>query len=194
MLHDLSFSTDQIEHISLTSRANLKDATLFGEKQAKIKETLLKELQTKMDRLEERLVDEEIELETYRKYHKKFRIEKALLQEEVNVLRTSYEGKMEQQLGMLPHLTDLNAVYEKTTLNQKHAFLRGVFKHGLAYSEGAFRTPWITPVLWHNLLKVNKKGLLFVEQSFAENEAISFGAPDEIRTHIDGTGNHNSIH
>jgi hypothetical protein len=22
----------------------------------------------------------------------------------------------------------------------------------------------------------------------------AFGAPDEIRTHIDGTGNHNSIH
>jgi len=39
-----------------------------------------------MDRLEERLVDDEVELETYRKYHKKFRIEKVLLQEEINHL------------------------------------------------------------------------------------------------------------
>jgi hypothetical protein len=45
-----------------------------------------------------------------------------------------------------------------------------------------------------NLLKINKKGLLFLEQSLAENGAFSLGAPDEIRTHIDGTGNHNSIH
>jgi hypothetical protein len=69
-----------------------------------------------------------------------------------------------------------------------------VFKHGLAYHEGSFRTPWLHPLFAPNLLVANEKGLLFLEQSLAENEAFSSGAPDEIRTHIDGTGNHNSIH
>ena len=40
--------------------------------------------------------------------------------------------------------------------------------------------------------KLIKKGLLFLQQSFGSN-VITFSAPDEIRTHIDGTGNHNSI-
>ena len=193
LLRDLSFTEEQVCHICNTSRLGLKDSLAIGEKQSKIKQNQLKELQVKMDRLEERLVNEEIELETYRKYHNKFRIEKALIQEEINHLNTSYEGKLEQQLTLLPHLTNLPSIYEKANLNQKHAFLKGVFKRGLAFSDGAFRTPWVNPMFQHNLFYINKKGLLFVEQSSEKNETISFGAPDEIRTHIDGTGNHNSI-
>ena len=51
------------------------------------------------------------------------------------------------------------------TVTQKHSILRGVFKHGLTYHEGAFRTPSINPALAHNAVKFKEKGLLFVEQS-----------------------------
>lgn len=109
-----------------------------------------------MDRLEERLMNEEIELETYRKYNNNFRIEKALIQEEINHLNTSYEGKLEQQLTLLPHLTNLPSIYEKANLNQKHAFLKGG-KHALAFSEGAFRTLCVSPMFQHKLLYINKR-------------------------------------
>ena len=38
---------------------------------------------------------------------------------------------------------------------------------------------------------INGAGIIIKADSFP---AIGFCAPDEIRTHIDGTGNHNSIH
>ena len=84
-------------------------------------------------------------------------------------------------------------VYFKANLSQKHSLLRAVFKHSLAYHRGAFRTLWLHLFFAPNLLIYNEKGLLFLEQSSAENDAFSLSAPDEIRTHIDGTGNHNSI-
>jgi hypothetical protein len=40
------------------------------------------------------------------------------------------------------------------------SLLRGIlmFKHGLSYSEGTFRTPYINPALAHTLLIINEKG------------------------------------
>jgi hypothetical protein len=41
-----------------------------------------------------------------------------------------------------------------------------VFKRGLTFKDGAFRTFWINLEFKANLLNINKKGLLFVEQPF----------------------------
>ena len=41
------------------------------------------------------------------------------------------------------------------SINQHHAILNEVFKHGLTFKEGMFRTPWIHPEFEHNLLKIN---------------------------------------
>ena len=188
LLRALSFTAEQVNHISIAARTGLSDAMAVGEKQAQVKKVQLKDLQAKMDRLEERYVNEEIELGTYQKYQNKFRIDRALLTEEITHLNTSVEGRLERQLSLLPYLTNVPVIYEKANLNQQHAFLKGVFKHGLAFKEGAFRTPWVSPVFHHNLLGINKKGLLFVEQSCGQNEAFPLGVPEGIRTPIIRTG------
>lgn len=42
--------------------------------------------------------------------------------------------------------------------------MREVFKQGLTFKDGAFRTPSINPAFEHNLLILKEKGLLFLEQ------------------------------
>jgi site-specific DNA recombinase len=146
------------------------------------KQGQLKDITAKIERLEERLINDEIEVDTYKKYYRKFQAEKALLSSEIGLLDNSVSDKINRQLALLPLLINIPAIYDRATLNQKHSLLHGVFKHGLSYSEGAFRTPYITPALRHNLLKMNKKGLLFLEQPSSEFNRIPSCAEEGTRT------------
>jgi site-specific DNA recombinase len=65
---------------------------------------------------------------------------------------------------LIPALLDLVAIFKKATVFQKHTILREVFKGGLTYVGGLFRTPFLNSALAHNELILNEKGLLFVEQ------------------------------
>ena len=62
--------------------------------------------------------------------------------------------------------------------SQKHSIVRRVFKGNLAYSEGAFRTPFIDPTFEDNLLILKEKGLLFYEQPFRKSDNFPFSTPE----------------
>src|SRR5690606_34640250 len=65
---------------------------------------------------------------------------------------------------LLPELSNLHQIYEKGNIIQKQTLVRGVFKDRLVWGNGMFRTTFIDPTFHDNILKVNKKGLLFYEQ------------------------------
>lgn len=178
LLSLLSFSTQQIEQITTTVKTSLKETVKIKEKEAVSKREQLKSVLFKIERLEERLINDEIETETYRKYFKKFQLEKALLNEEITFLTKVQDDNFNEQLRLLPYLVSVPAIYEKANLNQKHSLLNGVFKHGLSYGEGAYRTPYVNPAFRHNLLKINKKGLLFIEQPSRDFNTIPCGAEE----------------
>lgn len=182
ILSYLSFTEKQVEHITKTANSTLKEAVQIKLKQAEVKKEQLKSVLLKIERLEERLVNDEIETETYRKYYRKFQSEKSLLNEEISYLNNLQEDILSEQLALLPQMTALPAIYKRSNLNQKHSLLNGVFKHGLSYSEGAFRTPYINPALTHNLLIMNEKGLLFLEQPDQDFDTIPCGAEEGTRT------------
>jgi hypothetical protein len=96
-------------------------------------------------------MNDEIEHETYRKYYKKYQLEKALLNEEINFLTKLQDDSYNEQMELLPYLLSMPAIYEKANLNQKHSLLNGVFNRGLMFGGGAFRTFYINPVFRHNL-------------------------------------------
>jgi hypothetical protein len=51
-----------------------------------------------------------------------------------------------------------------SSLNQQHAIINGMFKEGLTFRDGIFRTPCINPTFGHNVLDLKQKWLLVVEQ------------------------------
>ncbi|MES2827654.1 MAG: hypothetical protein V4687_05860 [Bacteroidota bacterium] len=65
---------------------------------------------------------------------------------------------------MVPELGNLFQIYEKGNITQKHTLIRGVFKDKLVWGGGLFRTAFIDPTFYDNVLKVNEKGLLLYEQ------------------------------
>jgi hypothetical protein len=86
VLAGLSFTPQQIEKISKYAKENLeqetKDRKLLQESQAQ----KLKEVITKIERLEERLIKDEIETITYKKWFAKLSAEKGALETAINNL------------------------------------------------------------------------------------------------------------
>jgi len=61
-------------------------------------------------------------------------------------------------------MLNLPQIFEDSTIGQQHAIIKQVFKRGLTFKQGSFRTPWINPEFESNLLIIKGKWLLFLEQ------------------------------
>ena len=99
-------------------------------------------------------------------------IERATLESEIQELKKEQGGQWKEIERLLPSLLDLSGIFKKATIFQKHSIIREVFKAGLIWGGGSFRTPWLNKALSHNQLVLNEKGLLLVEQSL-ENLELS---------------------
>ena len=70
-------------------------------------------------------------------------------------------------------MINMHQVYNDAPLGQKRAIVREVFKDGLTYKNGMFRTPSINQGLYCNSLYLNKIGLLDVEQPYFIEKSFS---------------------
>jgi len=177
LLRSLSFSEEQLKTIAKMVSTKLK--TIIGDKEnglaAKSKELL--EINKKIEKLETRLMNDEIETSTYKNWFQKYSSEKALTIKDITRLKNSGPDKWGQLERFMPALTNVFDIYEKAKISAKINLVKGVFKHNLVYSEGAFRTPSISELFAYNSLKAKEKGLLFVEQPLVFSGQNPFSSP-----------------
>src|SRR3546814_1790422 len=74
-------------------------------------------------------------------------------------------------------------LFEKMPVSNQHVIMREVFKQGLTFKDGAFRTPSINPAFEHNLLILKEKGLLFLEQPGDVLDGLPSGTPEGTTTY-----------
>ena len=185
MLHDkfkellgqLSFSTEQITYIGNEVKTMLKTALKNMETQLASKAKQLEQVNKKIEELEERFFNKDIEVETYKRWYSKYSSEKGHILDEMNKASQNNKGKWDRLYRLLPSLTTLDAIYERATIKDKHALVKAVFKHAITFSEGAFRTPFISELFAHNCLNIKEKWLLFVEQPLVFSEVNPFCSP-----------------
>ena len=79
-------------------------------------------------------------------------------------------------------MLNLPQIFKDSSLAQQHAIISEVFKRGLTFKNGAFRTLWINPEFEANLLDIKEKGLLFLEQPFDFSLDFPSGGGRGIRT------------
>ena len=89
---------------------------------------------------------------------------------------------MEEDIKLLPGLLDMNILFDNANINQQHSILNEVFKQGLTFRDGAFRTPSVNPTFSHNILKMKEKGLLLVEQPLDLSDGLPLCGERGIRT------------
>ena len=147
----------------------------------KLKE--LNEINDKIYKLEERMINEEIETSTYQTWFKKLQHEKRLVEAVLNSdERPRIKSDKDIVERLLPRLENLFLLYDKANVTQKHTLVRGLFKDSLLWGHGSFRTKSLDRTFHDNLLKVNKKGLLFNEQPFKKLTMNLVSTRKQIRT------------
>jgi site-specific DNA recombinase len=162
----LSFNQRQVDY--LVAHVKEKIADFLGSRKtlAKGKVEELNAIEAKIDGLEEKMVNDEIENATYKKWFKKFSVRKSILEAEIIELNKPDDENLSRAVRLIPALLDLKAIFKRATVFQKHSILREVFKGGLTYVGDTFRTPFLHPALAHNELIIKEKGLLFAEQPY----------------------------
>ena len=190
VLKDICFEPQQVEFLQLAAKALIAEP--LKQKQERLKEKLntISAINAKILELEEKFMNNQIENTTYQTWFKKYKEEKASMEMSLN---GNPKSKIEIDSlidRVLPSLTNLFEIYEKCNIFQKHAIVRGVFKDNLVWAGGLLRTAFIDPTFRHNLLKINKKGLLFYEQPFDSSDISPVCTRSRSRT---GTVSHRCL-
>lgn len=133
--------------------------------------------------LEEKYMNNKIEDSTYQTWFRKFREEKAELEIALMAMdKPKTKAENETIIDrVLPDLTNIHGIYDKSNIFQKHVIVRGVFKDNLVYSGGSLRTAYLDPAFHHNVLKIKKKGLLVLEQPFRKSDLSPVCTPSRIK-------------
>lgn len=123
------------------------------------------EIDRKIEKLEVRLMEDEIDGATYKKWKQKFATERAVLQHDIDsTLNNEQTEKWNKLSRLLPQMTSIRTIYKTAPAHRKLMLIKGVFKHNLTFFEGRFRTASIEPAFAANALKAKEKGLLDLEE------------------------------
>lgn len=139
---------------------------------AKTKKVELRAVNEKIERLEEKVVNDVIEPKTYKVWYARLNGEKSALEREIAALKTRTKTVFEDLDQAIPLLTNLRGLYNGVSLEGKQLLLKTGFELGIVYDGSRFRTTMINPALVSNYVRIKEKGLLLVEQPddfFAKN-------------------------
>ncbi|HEY8968165.1 MAG TPA: recombinase zinc beta ribbon domain-containing protein, partial [Puia sp.] len=160
----LSFTDEQVAKIVAYAKEELRKATNYRTESIKGKERDLKEMQGKIEKLEEKMINDLIEPATYRVWFAKLSREKAVLESQLMQLQKADKSVMARLDEAIPLLTNLRNLYISCSLEGQQLLLRKVFEVGFMFDGTRVRTPSLNSALIDNYLKMKEKGPLLVEQ------------------------------
>jgi hypothetical protein len=148
--------------------SNIKTETSFlleqrlseNEKMLRLKNHELSTLQTKVDSLELKWINNEVGADTYHKWHDEFSQKLLQLKQETSKLKHGEDEIRFLLQGELSKLSDLEYVYSSATIPQGQELLRRVFDSRLYYQKGIYRTPYMMSIFHRSTLILSEKKLL----------------------------------
>lgn len=121
------------------------------------------EIDRKVEKLEECLLNEQIEPSSYKKWYLKLKDQKSVLQQELNTSLNEYlliQHNLEKEM---PRLINAKDVIENCNFSSKQKFLRIIFEAGLVYDGKVFRAPYIHPAFVYLCNELEEKKLFILE-------------------------------
>lgn len=164
ILDNLSLSEEQVKFLTESVDKNYKVALESQSKQIILKSKKLNDTELAIEKLEVKMMRDEIEPETYKKWHKKYQIEKSELGTEIQELKNNTVTSWKKLARHLPRLTNIHKIYEEINDEQRFMLIKEVFDFGIIYVNGTCRTPKINPAFIRNSMILKEKGLLYLEQ------------------------------
>lgn len=148
----------------------------------------LKQMQEKLQSVEEKFIANQVNFDTYNRWHMDLSSRMVNLSAEIEKMDRGQEQVYFLLENNLQKLTDLQAVYKSASLTHGQELLRMVFDNTLYLQEKVYRTAYIMPVFTHNLLTLNQKNLLVLDDS--EKNLVRWRPQYSNRTGIDPLSDH----
>jgi len=150
VLHCLSFSDGQITKISTYGKAELSKATNYRTQLLESKYREFNSVSAKIEGLEEKMVNDQIEASTYKTWFARLNAERDALENDIIRLKKDKQTMFDRLDEAISMFCDLRNLYISTTLEGQQMFLKEVFEVGLMYDGHILRTPMINPALVDN--------------------------------------------
>jgi site-specific DNA recombinase len=170
VLKYFSFTSVQLNYLYVKAEKEMHTQLSDRKKELQQKSSEWKTAQAQIDSLEEKFISNQINAETYNKWHNTYKHKESSLRFAVEQLSGSQDKTWKLFKENLPKLSDVHFLYQSASLVQKQTFIKLVFNSQLRYESGSYRTPYLLKLFSHNALILKEKGLLIVEQSL-EKEA-----------------------
>lgn len=173
-----NFAHDQLLQIlelislphALIKEIRKKSVSLFEEREKNNNQLVITKKQelaaeeAKLVSLEEKWITNKVNYETYSRWFAEINRKRTELRLSIERLSASKDDLYSSLYKHLDCLGDLKFVYLKCTVAQKHELLRTGFDSQLYYQNRIYRTPFLSPVLPHNVLKMKERRLLEVDE------------------------------
>lgn len=128
------------------------------------KTRLLSDTQRKMQSVEEKFINNQLNFDTYNRWFSDYRSQISYLQSEIEKLSRSENETWYLVRQEISKLEDLQFLYNTATIFEKQTLLNMVFDSKLYYSNSTYRTPYIMEIFTHNTLILKQKQLLLLDE------------------------------
>ncbi|HET6253002.1 MAG TPA: recombinase family protein [Puia sp.] len=164
VLQILSFTDEDVAQIKQYASEELTKATKYKTALLNSKYKEFNEVSLKIENLERKMINDEIEASTYKVWFSRLNAEKGAIENEIMRVKKDKQAIFDRLDEAIPMLCNLRNLYLSVTLDGQLILLNKVFELGIKFDGHILRTPSLNPALIDNYLNTKEKGLLIVEQ------------------------------
>lgn len=178
----MSLSESKVQEIRNGCRSAIQTEMEGNRKKLKEKQQQLNDIQEKLFAVEEKWIKNEINRDTYERWHSTYNNSILNLKGATERLGIDHSKAFEILEKNLDRLTDMRFVYNQADTLQKRDIVSMVFDNNLYYQDSIYRTPTMMPILSHNSLLMKEKGFLIYEKKRDDFPIIPHSGERGIRT------------
>lgn len=147
LLKRLELSAPKVARLTDKAKERLAVLLYNQEQQIASRQATIKDLDKKMENLEEAFIDKHIAVDMFKKWSERYRIERQKLEVQISELNQDNCDQRERMQQFIKKLSNLHQIYLNATCLQKHVLLKHIFKHGFTYVNGQLKAVSISSIL-----------------------------------------------
>ena len=182
MLGYMSVPSYILDAIKTSSQKEVEIRLKDNKKNLYTNKRALEEITLTMISLEEKWINNQINFETYNRWHNDTLQKRVFIKATIDKLSKDESETYALLQENLYSLTDLQFLYNNATINNKQELLKKGFDSSLYYQNGIYRTPFLMDIFSHNSLILNQKKLLIIDEKRGISTILPTGGAAGSRT------------
>lgn len=178
ILGEFTLEPSQLQFLQDKTMHFIKENLYSAQKAIDQKTRELKELEAKIDSVEEKYISGSLDDDAYRKWKARYESERFGLLAVIDELNVPLAETWARYSENLHRLSDIAYLYHSGNMESKKSFINVVFDGKLSYANGVYRTLYLNPLYAGKAPLLKEKGLLVVEQSLSKSDDFLISAPD----------------